>query len=210
MNEELSNAMLELKRDDVLRTVKQGLESGDDPLRILEACRRGMALVGERFQSGDYYLAEMMLAGEIFKSVVAVLDPHLSDARRARPRGKVVLATLKGDIHDLGKDLLATLLRAQGFEVLDLGVDVDPSTAVRQIKSSAPDFVGFSALLTSAFPNMKAAAELLEEEGLRSGLKLMVGGGVTTALVRDYVGADFQTTDAMQGVAYCLRETEGK
>ena len=206
MSDELAMALVELKRDDVLETVKEKAERGDDPLGLLEECRRGMTIVGDRFQSGEFYLAEMMLAAEIFKGVVLILDPHMEKVRPPKPLGKVVLATLKGDIHDLGKDIVATLLRAQGFEVHDLGVDVLPAVVLEKVKEVNPEFVGFSALITSTFASMKEASELLVESGLREKLKLMVGGGVTTPTVKEHIGADFQTLDAMEGVSYCLKE----
>ncbi len=210
MSDELAMALVELKRDEVLETVREKAGRGDDPLRILEECRRGMTIVGDRFQAGEFYLAEMMLAAEIFKGVVEILNPHMEKLRPPKPLGKVVLATLKGDIHDLGKDIVATLLRAQGFEVHDLGVDVLPAVVVDKVKEVEPDFVGFSALITSAFASMKEASELLVESGLRERLKLMVGGGVTTPTVKEHIGADFQTLDAMEGVSYCLQEVGAK
>ena len=206
MSDELAMALVELKRDQVWKAVKEKAERGDDPLKILEECRRGMTIVGDRFQSGEFYLAEMMLAAEIFKGVVSILNPHMEKVRPPKPLGKVVLATLKGDIHDLGKDIVATLLRAQGFEVHDLGVDVPPAVVADKVKEVQPEFVGFSALITSAFASMKEASELLVESGLRDRLKLMVGGGVTTPTVKEHIGADFQTLDAMEGVNYCLKE----
>ena len=209
MSDELAMALVELKRDEVLETVKEKAERGDDPLGLLEECRRGMTIVGDRFQSGEFYLAEMMLAAEIFKGVVSILNPHMEKVRPPKPLGKVVLATLKGDIHDLGKDIVATLLRARGFEVHDLGVDVLPAVVLDKVKEVNPDFVGFSALITSAFASMKEASELLVESGLREKCKLMVGGGVTTPTVKEHIGADFQTLDAMEGVNYCLKEIEG-
>jgi methylmalonyl-CoA mutase cobalamin-binding domain/chain len=210
MSDELAMALVELKRDEVLGAVKEQADKGEDPLRILEECRGGMSIVGDRFQAGEFYLAEMMLAAEIFKGVVSILNPHMDKVRPPEPLGKVVLATLKGDIHDLGKDILATLLRAQGFEVHDLGVDVLPAVVVEKVKEVNPDFVGFSALITSAFASMKEASELLVESGLRDHCRLLVGGGVTTPTVKEHIGADFQTLDAMEGVNYCLKEIGGK
>jgi len=206
MGDELATALVELKRDKVLETVKERVEGEDDPLGLLEECRRGMTIVGDRFQFGEFYLAEMMLAAEIFKGVVSILNPHMEKVRPPKPLGKVVLATLKGDIHDLGKDIVATLLRARGFEVHDLGVDVLPAVVLDKVKEVNPEFVGFSALITSAFASMKEASELLVESGLRGKCKLMVGGGVTTPTVKEHIGADFQTLDAMEGVSYCLKE----
>jgi len=210
MSEDISAAIVDLERDEALAVVKSRVEGGSDPIQVLNECRRGMTIVGERFQSGDYFLAELMLSAEIFKGAVAILEPYLSRARPAKPLGTIVLATLKGDIHDLGKNIFSTLLKAQGFDVHDIGVDVNPSLVVEKVTDVAPDFVGFSALITSAFDSMKQAAEMLQEAGIRERFKLMVGGGVTTPVVKEYVGADFQTTDASEGVAYCLSIVGGK
>jgi methylmalonyl-CoA mutase cobalamin-binding domain/chain len=207
MAEDLAMLLVELEREEVPLEVQRRLDAGEDPVRILNECRKGMAIVGDRFQSGEYYLAHMMLAADTFKGAVNILEPHLAKSRPEQPRGKVVLATLRGDIHDLGKNILTTLLRAQGFEVRDLGVDVKPEKVVEAVKEMRPGFLGFSALITSSFAQMKQTTDMLQEAGLREGLKVMVGGGVTTDLTREYIGADFQTLDAMQGVAYCMEHT---
>ena len=210
MSEGLSTALVELKRDEAVEMVRSKIDGGEDPLQILEECRRGMTIVGDRFQKGEYFLAELILSAEIFKGAVAILEPYLASASKSEPLGKVVLATMKGDIHDLGKNILATLLKSQGFEVHDLGVDVAPSLVVDKVRETGPDFVGFSVLITTAFESMKQAAAMLREAGLREQFKLMIGGGVTTPAVRDYVGADFQTTDATEGVAYCIDVMTGE
>lgn len=210
MSSDLAAAIVELRREEVLAAVSGRAAKGEDPLQILEECRRGMTTVGERFQKGDYFLAELMLSAEIFKEAMTVLRPHLAKSRPTKPLAKIVIATLKGDIHNLGKDIMATLLEAHGFEVHDLGVDVPPSLVLAKVREIKPQFVGFSALITTAFPNMREAAEMMREAGLRQDIKLMIGGGVTTATTKEYVGADFQTTDAMAGVAYCLSEMEGR
>lgn len=205
MSDRVSMAVAELRREEAMRAVRSDIERGQAPMGILEACRRGMALVGERFQQGDYFLAELLLAAEIFKEAVALLEPHVTQAGASESRGTVVLATMKGDIHDLGKNIVATLLRAHAFEVHDLGVDVPAAVLVERVAEIRPAFVGFSALLTTAFASMREAAEMLMQAGLRERIALLVGGGVTSPTVKDYVGADFQTVDAMEGVAYCLR-----
>lgn len=210
MSEELSTALVELRRDEAVEIVRSKIDGGEDPLQILEECRRGMTIVGDRFQKGEYFLAELMLSGEIFKGSMAILEPYLAKAGPSKPLGKVLLATLRGDIHDLGKNIVAIMLKAQGFEVHDLGVDVAPGLVVEKVRETAPDFVGFSALITTSFDSMKQAAEMLHEAGLREQFKLMIGGGVTTSVVRDYVGADFQTTDATEGVAYCIDVMRGR
>jgi len=210
MTADISASIVELDREAALATVKERAVGGADPVLLLDECRRGMTIVGERFQAGDYFLAELMLSAEIFKGAVSILEPFLSRARPTKPLGTIVLATLKDDIHDLGKNIFATLLKSQGFAVHDLGVDADPAMVVDKVREMSPDFVGFSALITSTFDSMKQASELLREAGLRERFKLMIGGGVTTPMVRDYVGADFQTTDATEGVSYCINVIGGK
>jgi 5-methyltetrahydrofolate--homocysteine methyltransferase len=209
MAEELIAALIDFRKKKVIEAVKSRAERGESPVQILAECRRGMTIVGERFQKGEYFLAELMLSGEIFKGAMAILEPYLAKANPSKPLGKVVLATLKGDIHDLGKDIVAIMLKAQGFEVHNLGVDVSPNMVIDKVKETTPDFVGFSALITTAFDSMKQTAFMLQEAGLREQFKLMVGGGVTTPAVKEYVGADFQTTDATEGVAYCIEVMKG-
>jgi methanogenic corrinoid protein MtbC1 len=204
MLENLSTGFIELKRDEVFSTVKERLEQSDDPIHVLEDARLAMVEVGNKFKEGELFLSEMLLAAEIFKEVMSILKPRLLASRPLEPHGIVVLATPKGDIHDLGKNIFATLLDGQGFKVYDLIVDVDSELIIKTIKDVRPDFLGFSALITTAFASMKHAAELLEKEALRKTLRLMVGGGVTTPMLKDHIGADFQTTDAIEGVSYCL------
>ena len=210
MSEELAMAIVELERDEVIDAVKLRAQKGEDPLRIVEECRQGLTIVGERFQRGDYYLAELMLAAEILNGVTAILEPYMANVRPSESLGKMVLATPKGDIHDLGKNIFANLLKAHGFEVHDLGVDVEPSLIVAKVTEVKPDFIGLSVLITPTFASMKQTADMLEEAGLRSQSKLMIGGGVTTPAVRDYVGADFQTLDATEGVDYCIKVKKGR
>lgn len=205
MSAELSRLIVELRREEAEAELRRRTERGDDPVEILAECRRGMAEVGDLFAQGEYYLAELMLSAEILRGLVDGLEPLLkAQNRSATSAGTVLLATPKGDIHDLGKDVFATMLEAHGFEVCDLGVDVPPERIVEEARRIGPDFVGLSALITTSFESMKQTALLLEDAGLRSKLELMVGGGVTGPSVKKHVGADFQTLDAMEGVSYCL------
>jgi methylmalonyl-CoA mutase cobalamin-binding domain/chain len=201
---DLSTAIVTLDRDALPGIVERRLESGEDALEILEECRRGMAIVGDKFQEGEYYLSELILSAELFKQAVAILDPHLASDRGSTPTGKIVLATMRGDIHDLGKNILATLLRVHAFEVHDLGVNVEPDVLVDKVREVEPEFVGFSSLITSSFESTKEAIDLLEDAGLRAGIKVLVGGGVTSPELKDHLGADFQTLDATAGVNFCM------
>ncbi|MFX1452806.1 MAG: B12-binding domain-containing protein [Promethearchaeota archaeon] len=207
MSINLINNLIELEHDKVLEEIAIRLKQGEQPLKLIEECNQAMIEIGERYKRQEYFLAELMLSGELFKEAMELIDPYLGEKRVDDDfKGKIVLATIQGDIHDLGKNILATLLKLEGFKLYDLGVDVNPDIIVEKVKEIQPDFLGFSALLTVTFDPMKLVVDKLREEGVRDHLKVMVGGGITTSLVKDYIGADFQTIDAMEGVSYCLKE----
>ncbi|MFX1281082.1 MAG: B12-binding domain-containing protein [Promethearchaeota archaeon] len=205
MTSDLTTNLVELERDKVLSEVKERLNQNEDPMNIFDECKQGMETVGDKYKNKEYFLAELMLSGDLFREVMELIEPKLGKVEtEGNIKGKIVLATIQGDIHDLGKDIFATLLKLEGFEVHDLGVDVNPDIVVEKVKEIQPDFLGFSALLTITFDPMKEVIEKLEKAGLRDKMKILVGGGITTPLVKDYTGADFQTVDAMEGVNYCL------
>ncbi len=211
MSTRLTKNLIELERDLVLSEVKERLNQGDDPMKIFEEGKRGMELVGEKYKNKEYFLAELMLSGDLFKEIMELIEPQLGEIKtEGNVKGKIILATIQGDIHDLGKDILATLLKMEGFEVYNLGVDVNPDIIVEKVKEIQPDFLGFSSLLTITFDPMKEVIDKLKETGIRDKLKILVGGGITTPLVKDYIGADFQTIDAMEGVQYCLETVKAK
>jgi methanogenic corrinoid protein MtbC1 len=209
MEVKLSQGIVDLKKDEVLEEVTQRAGKGEDPVKILAECQEGMAIIGDKFQEGEYFLAELLLSSEIFKAAVAELKPYLSKVGPQKKLGKVMMATLKGDIHDLGKNIFLDLISAHGFEVFDLGVDVDSKEIIEKVKEIKPDFLGFSALMTTTFRVMEDAARMLRDEDLRDDLKLMVGGGVTTPAVAELIGADFQTIDAMEGINFCKNSASG-
>ncbi len=205
MSSLLTKNLIELEHDKVLSEVKERLIQGEEPMRIIKECKEGMALVGEKYKKKEYFLAELMLSGELFKEAMELIEPYLAEKiAEGDIKGKIILVTIQGDIHDLGKNILATLLKLEGFKIYDLGVDVNPDIIVEKVKEVQPDFLGFSSLLTITFDPMKEVIDKLKEAGLREKLKILVGGGITTPLVKDYIGADFQTIDAMEGVQYCL------
>lgn len=205
MSSRLTKNLIELERDQVLSEVEERINKGEDPMKIFKECKEGMELIGERYKNKEYFLAELMLSGDLFREAMELIEPHLGEKKTEGDiKGKILLATIQGDIHDLGKNILATLLKLEGFKVYDLGVDVNPDIIVEKVKEIQPDFLGFSSLLTITFDPMKEVIDKLKEVGLRDKLKILVGGGITTPLVKDYTGADFQTIDAMEGVQYCL------
>ncbi len=202
MSDPLATALSDLEEESVLKMTKDRLDAGEDPLAIMKSCHEGMVLVGKRYEESEYYVSELIMAGEIFKEAMTVLDPHLK-ADAGGTRGKVVAGTVKGDIHDIGKDIVVTLLKAANYDVLDLGVDVPPQKFVEAVKNSGATVVGLSGLLTISFETMKETVSALEAAGLRPRVKVMVGGGPVNEMVRAYVGADAFGADAQSAVTLC-------
>ncbi|MFX1444504.1 MAG: B12-binding domain-containing protein [Promethearchaeota archaeon] len=211
MTSNLTRNLIELEHDKVLSEVKERLNQSEDPMKIFEESKQGMEMIGERYQKKEYFLAELMLSGELFKEIMELIEPYLGEIKTGgNNKGKIILATIQGDIHDLGKNILASLLKLEGFEVFDLGVDVNPEIVIEKVKEIQPDFLGFSSLLTITFDPMKEVIDKLKEAGFCDKLKILVGGGITTPLVKDYIGADFQAIDAMEGVQYCLETIKAR
>jgi methanogenic corrinoid protein MtbC1 len=192
--------MSDLEEAQVLDIVQKRLEAGDDPLAILSDCREGMALVGKRYEENEYYVSDLIMAGEIFKQATALVSTRFQ-VDEGEKRGVVVVGTVKGDIHDIGKDLVVSLLKANGYQVVDLGVDVPAVKFVEALKESGASVVGLSGLLTISFDSMKDTVDALQAAGLRAGVKVMVGGGPVTEQVRLYVGADAMGADAQAAVS---------
>lgn len=200
---DLARALAQLRFNDVLSKVEQALREGAAPLEILNACRDGMDRVGDLYSSGEYFLSELMMSANIFKKVMARIEPLLKGGERGAPLGALVIATPKGDIHDIGKDIVSTVLKAAGFEVHDLGVNVPPEAIAKAVAETGARVVAMSALITPTFQSMKRAVDLLKEKGLREGRFVIIGGGPTTPAVRDYVGADAWSLDPKEGAERC-------
>ena len=201
---EIPTALAELNEQEAARLVKERLDAGDDPLTILDDLRRGMDIVGERYKAGDYFLSELIVSGEIFKDSMKLVEPHLK-ADATASATKIVLGTVKGDIHNIGKDIVAVLLKGAGFEVYDLGIDVPPQAFVDKLKETGASILGMSGLLTPSFDSMKETIEAIKEAGLRDKVKVVIGGGVVTELVQRHTGADAFTDDGLEGVEICRR-----
>jgi methanogenic corrinoid protein MtbC1 len=204
MREELKRALLGMKRQEVIDIVKRELGADTDPLAILTACREAMEEVGRRFETGEFFLSELIYSAEVFKAVTAMLEPALVQGRGPDvSRGAVVFGTPKGDIHDLGKNIVVTMMRAQGYTVHDLGVDVPPETFVSELLKTEAPILAMSALITPAFAAMKQVMALLEQKGVRKQTFVIIGGGVTTEFARKEIGADAQTLDPTQAIRLC-------
>ena len=199
MSVSIAAMILELEEEETLAEVKAALERGDDPLSLMGGLREGMSQVGKRFEDKEYFLSELIMSAEIFKEAVALIEPHLE--KGAGPsKGAVVVGTVKGDIHDIGKNIVATLLRCDGYEVHDLGVDVPPERFTAKLKETGASLLGLSGLLTLAFDSMKETVENITEAGLRDKVKVIIGGGPVNERVVEYAGADACGIDAAQAV----------
>jgi len=197
MASELTMAMADLDEQRVQELVKAGLAAGVSPNALLDECREGMTLIGQRFETGEYFLSDLIMAGEIFKGAAA--DLAAQGGTSGPTRGKVVMGTVKGDIHDIGKDIVVTMLRGANYEVTDLGVDVEPTKFVAAVRETGATVVGMSGLLTISFDPMKETVAALKAAGLP--VKVMIGGGPVSEQVREYVGADALGVDAQAAVA---------
>jgi methanogenic corrinoid protein MtbC1 len=204
MEGNLKGSFLAMKRQEAVDLVQGQLNSGLDPFFILKECQEAMEEVGRRFETGEFFLSELIYSAEVFKSVSALLEPKLKSSwAEEESRGAVVFGTPRGDIHDLGKNIVVTLMRSQGLTVHDLGVDVPPEKLIEKLQETQARVLALSALITPAFASMKETISLLEEKGLRDRTFVIIGGGVTTELARREVGADAQTVDPVEGVRLC-------
>jgi len=210
MSKALIDAITDMREDDALRLTGELLSSGADPLAILEACREAMTAVGRRFEAGEYFVPELILAGEILKSISAEVKPRLKQSSAAKQGAKVLLGTVKGDIHDIGKDIVNFMLDVNGFQVTDLGVDVPPEKFVEQIKQLQPPVVALSGFLTLAYTSMKETVDAIKAAGLRNRVKIMIGGGTIDEQICAYAGADAFGKDAMAAVNLAKQWTGGK
>lgn len=211
MEEKLKAAFLGMKRLDAINIVKEALQSDGDPLAILKTCREAMEEIGKQFETGEVFLSELIYSAEVFKAVSAILEPSLMTARdEVETEGEVVFGTPLGDIHDLGKNIVITMMRSHGFAVNDLGVDVPPEKFVEELKKTGTSILAMSALITPAFVSMKETISLLEKNGLRENTFVIIGGGVTTQFVREEVGADAQTLDPTGAIRLCREYVKGR
>jgi methanogenic corrinoid protein MtbC1 len=196
----LVNALADLKEDEALKIVKDRLNAGEEPLKILDDARKGMEVVGKRFADSQYFIPDLVYSGEILKAVTELVKPKLAKAAETKKLGKIVFGTVAGDIHDIGKDIVVFMLDVNGFEVYDLGVDVPAQKFVDKIKESGAPVVGLSGFLALAFDSMKETIDAIKKAGLREKVKVMIGGGQMSDEIKNYTGADAYGKDAMAGV----------
>lgn len=209
LSAKLVRAITDLDETQALALVETRLKTGEDPFEIVAACQAGLRRVGELYEARQYYLSGLIMAGEIFREIVELLRPVLEQRAAEPAAGRILLGTVQGDIHDIGKNMLGMLLTSHGFAVTDLGVDVPAAEFLRLTLELRPDIVCLSSLITSAHESMRETVALLKSELARRDLKvpIMIGGGLMDQHVFRYVGADYWATDAMDGVRLCRQLT---
>ncbi len=203
MNDKLINLMADMQEEETLAMVKELIAAGTNPMDILDDARTAMEVVGKRFETGEYFIPDLMMAGEILKGISDIVKPLLETGQTSAKKGKVLIGTVAGDIHDIGKDIVTFMIDVSGFDVLDIGIDVPVETFVEKIKEFKPQVVGLSGFLTLAYDSMKRTVEALEAAGLRDSMKIMIGGGQMDDEVRKYVRADAYGKDAVAAVNLC-------
>ncbi len=202
MPEDLVTLLSELKEQDALRATEKRLSAGEDALKILDDTKKAMQIVGRRFSEGKYFIPDLVYSGKILERITEMIKPRLSKKPVGEHLGRFVIGTVAGDLHDIGKNLVAFMLDVNGFDVYDLGVDVAPEAFVDKIREVEPEIVGLSGFLTSVYQVMKDTVDAIEAAGLRDRVKIVIGGGVMDEEVRRFCGADAYRPDAMAAVAW--------
>jgi 5-methyltetrahydrofolate--homocysteine methyltransferase len=200
MEEDLVTLIAELKKQEAIQVTEQRLKSGEDPLKILDDGKKAMQIVGRRFSEGTYFIPDLVYSGKILEQIAELVKPGLAQAPQTGKLGKIVLGTVAGDLHDIGKNLVTFMLDVNGFAVYDLGIDVKPQIFVDKIREIQPQIVGLSGFLTSVYQAMKDTVDAIAAAGLRNDVKIMIGGGVMDEEVRKFAGADAYGQDAMAAV----------
>jgi methanogenic corrinoid protein MtbC1 len=203
----------DLCEEESIELVKERLSAGEDPLKIVYDCQEGMRIVGERYSEGEYFIAGLIMAGEILRQVMQLISPVLKNSSQAnRASGTVVLGTVKEDIHDLGKNIVKMLLACHGFTVHDLGVDVPPDRFVKESAKLQPDIIGLSGLITASYESMKQTIELLRKETEKWPKKpyIIIGGSQIDEQVSNLVGTDYWVNEADAGVILCKKLLTGE
>lgn len=201
----LTQAVGDLDEEKMLELLNSFVASNpseEEAQAVVVACQKGMAKVGDFFESGEYFVGDLIFAGELLTQSIDILKPVIGNSSTAKV-GKIVIATVEGDLHDIGKNIFRSMAEAAGFEVYDLGIDQKPGAFLEKVKEVKPEIVGMSGVLTLALESMKKTVELLKEAGLRDNVKIIIGGNPVTEEACKYIGADAFTTNAAEGVKIC-------
>jgi 5-methyltetrahydrofolate--homocysteine methyltransferase len=193
--------IVELNESKVNELVKERLQKNEDPLKIMDDVKEAMKVIGDKFSNKEYFLPDLIMSGEILRQIFEEIGPKLKESQSSdSKKGKVLLGTVFGDIHDIGKDVVKFMLDANGFDVLDLGVDVPADKFIESLKDYKPDVLALSGFLTLAFDSMKEIIDKLKVAGLRDSVKIMIGGGTVDERIVEYVGADEYGQSAVDAV----------
>jgi methanogenic corrinoid protein MtbC1 len=203
--ESLKDSILKLDFTQAQEAAKEAMNRGISPEKAIGGLRSAMIAVGEKYEKNEYFLADLVVAGEIAKETMEIIRPYMK--KRPESKGSVVLATVEGDIHDIGKNIVGVMLTADGFDVVDLGADVPTAKILEAVREHRPQILGLSALLTLTMVKMEEVTKGLEKEGLRSGVKVIVGGSPLTDEFAMKIGADHRAVDAVEGVSRCRQWT---
>ena len=200
---ELAQALSDIEEERVYALIEAKLKEGVPPMNLVKECNAGMTEIGERFASQEYFLSELIFSAEILRKVMDRLQPLLQDAASDTSSGTMIIGTVKGDIHDVGKNIVILLLRGAGFEVIDMGVDVPAEVFVEKLKETGAPILGLSALLNTTILEMKNVVDAITAAGLRKEVKIIIGGAPVNEQVREYSGADYYASDAAVGLKIC-------
>lgn len=203
-SKQLVQMISDMQEEDAVKLAREMLDAGYDPVKLLGHCREAMEMVGKRYEQGEYFLPELMLAGEMLKAIGDMAKPLIKqDAEGAKTVGTILIGTVQGDLHDIGKNIVTFMLEINGYKVIDLGIDVPVENFVESIKQHKPQVVGLSGFLTLAFDAMKQTIEAIKQAGLRENTKIMIGGGQVDETIKTYTGADAFGLNAMDAVSLC-------
>ncbi len=197
---ELTQAMADLDDQKVMQLLNKQLSAGTAPVQILDDLRRGMDIVGDKFSKNEYFLVELVMSADVFKKAMTLLEPKLFASQRAAEKGKIVIGTVKGDIHYIGKNLVVAFLKSNGFDVYDLGEDVAPEMFVNKLKETGARVLALSGLITTTHDVMRTTIEALKTAGIRKKVKVMIGGGDINQETVKFTGADAFGRDALSAV----------
>ena len=201
MRDRMIDAFTNMQEKEALQIAKGMLDNSADPLEVLQACKDALEIIGKRFEIGEIFLPELIMAGQMMEKISAVVKPKMKREVKQSRLGRILIGTVHGDIHDIGKNIVIFMLDAHGFEVIDLGVNVSPQAFVNKIRETRPVVVGLSALLTLAIDSMRRTIEAIEEAGLRIHVKIMIGGAPVDEQVRVHSRADAWGKDAVAAVS---------
>jgi methylmalonyl-CoA mutase cobalamin-binding domain/chain len=210
LGSELMNAVIDIRYDEIAGLVRSALDSGSDPLAVLGELREGLRVVGERYQEGEYFLSQLFLAAETMKNALEVLQPLLAAADQGESKGTIVIGSIEGDIHDFGKTIVSSLLTAEGYRIIDLGIDVPSERFAEEAEKADADVIGISALLSTTQPQSRDVVQILEKRGIRDRFRVILGGtGVVPEYALEHYGVDAAVNDGVEAVKIITEWLEG-